>query len=121
MKYAKKLKKNILYKYIEMANYVADNTPFPRVREIKDSMNDMEWTMGYKDKLTNRPKGTGNSVLGVTTKNDPHRARGKRAVLIEFEEVGSFTSFLTTWAVVAAVIGIHNILEIIVSKKLVNQ
>ncbi len=92
-------KDGVLNKYIDMINFVADHTPFPRTRELKDSMNSMEWKMGYKDKLTNRDKGVQNTVMGVTLKNDPHRARGKRGVLIEWEEVGSFANFLTAWGV----------------------
>lgn len=93
------IKDGVLNKYLDIINFCAENTPFPRNRELKDSLNDMEWKMGYKDKVTNRPKGVMNTVMGVTLKNDPHRARGKRGVLIEWEEVGSFTNFLTAWGV----------------------
>ena len=89
----------VLNKFMDVIDFCADHTPFPRTRELKDSLNDMSWKMGYKDKTTNRPKGVQNSVIGVTLKNDPHRARGKRGVLIEWEEVGSFTNFLTAWGV----------------------
>lgn len=92
-------KDGVLNKYLDMVNFCAEHTPFPRTRELKDSINDMQWTMGYKDKLTNQPKGVQNSVMGVTLKNDPHRARGKRGILIEWEEVGSFSNFLTAWGV----------------------
>lgn len=92
-------KDGVLNKYLDIVDHCAEHTPFPRVRELKDSINTMEWRMGYKDKVTNKPKGTQNSVFGVTLKNDPHRARGKRGVLIEWEEVGSFSNFLTAWGV----------------------
>jgi len=92
-------KDGVLNKYLDILNFLAVNTPFTSVREIKDSINDMQWTMGYKDANTNKPKGMLNTVMGVTLKNDPHRARGKRGVLIEWEEVGSFTNFLTAWGV----------------------
>ena len=89
----------VLNKFVNIIGFLADNTPFPRVRELKDSINDMEWVMGYKDKHTNLPKGTQNLVKGVSLKNNVNRARGKRAVLIEWEEVGSFTNFLTAWQI----------------------
>lgn len=93
------IKDGVLNKYLDMVNFCGEHTPFPRTRELKDSMNEMQWTMGYKDKVTNQPKGVQNSVMGVTLKNDPHRARGKRGILIEWEEVGSFSNFLTAWGV----------------------
>lgn len=93
------IKDGVLNKYLDIINFCAEQTPWSRVRELKDSLNDMQWVMGYKDKSTNKPKGVQNQVMGVTLKNDPHRARGKRGVLIEWEEVGSFTNFLTAWGV----------------------
>ena len=93
------IKDGVLNKFLDIINFCAEQTPFPRTREIKDSINDMHWEMGYKDPDTNKPKGVQNVAMGVTLKNDPHRARGKRGVLIEWEEVGSFTNFLTAWGV----------------------
>ena len=92
-------KDGVLNKFLDIVNFCSTHTPFPRTRELKDSMNEMQWIMGYKDKKTNKPQGVQNVVMGVTLKNDPHRARGKRGVLIEWEEVGSFTNFLTAWTV----------------------
>lgn len=92
------IKDGVLNKYLDIINFLAETTPFPSARE-KDSINDMHWIMGYKDPETNKASGVQNQVMGVTLKNDPHRARGKRGVLIEWEEVGSFTNFLTAWGV----------------------
>lgn len=93
------IKDGVLNKFLDIVNFCSEHTPFPSSRELKDSLNDMEWKMGYKDPETNQPAGVQNNVMGVTLKNDPHRARGKRGVLIEWEEVGSFTNFLTAWGV----------------------
>lgn len=93
------IKDGVLNKYLDIINFCSSYTPFPSSRELKDSLNDMEWKMGYKDPSNNQPAGVQNNVMGVTLKNDPHRARGKRGVLIEWEEVGSFTNFLTAWGV----------------------
>lgn len=92
-------KDGVLNKFLAMADFCAENTPFPRLRELKNSINDMEWKMGYKDKTKSSDAGIKNSVTGVTLGNDPHRARGKRGILIEWEEVGSFSNFLTAWGV----------------------
>lgn len=92
------IKDGVLNKYLDILNFCAESTPFPSARE-KDSLNSMEWKMGYKDPETNKSKGVQNEVIGVTLKNDAHRARGKRGVLFEWEEVGSFTNFLTAWGI----------------------
>lgn len=93
------IKDGVLNKYLDIINFCSNHTPWPGTRELKDSLNDMEWKMGYKDPETNQPAGVQNSVMGVTLKNDSHRARGKRGALIEWEEVGSFTNFLTAWGI----------------------
>src|SRR5690606_4270693 len=46
---------------------------------------------------TGLEEGTKNQVMGVTLKNDPERARGKRGVLIEWEEFGKFNDSLKAW------------------------
>ena len=93
------IKDGVLNKFVDIVDFCGEHTPWPRVRELKDSVNDMQWIMGYKDSRTARRQGVQNSVTGVTLKNDPHRARGKRGILIEWEEVGSFSDFLTAWGV----------------------
>lgn len=90
-------KDGVLNKFISILDFNGSNTPFPRRRELKDSFNAMHWIMGYKDPDTNLDKGTKNQVMGVTLKNDPERARGKRGVLIEWEEFGKFSNALKAW------------------------
>lgn len=90
-------KDGVLNKFVSIVDYCGSNTPFPRRRELKDSWNNMHWIMGYKDPETGLEKGTKNQVMGVTLKNDPERARGKRGVLIEWEEFGKFNDALKAW------------------------
>ena len=54
----------------------------------------MNWTMGYFDLDTQTRKGTLNEVLGVSSKDDDSKLRGKRAALIGIEEFGSFPNLL---------------------------
>jgi hypothetical protein len=54
----------------------------------------MTWTAGYIDLDTNTRKGTLNEVLGVSSKDDESKLRGKRGVLIGIEEWGSFPNLL---------------------------
>ena len=92
-------KDGVLNKFLSIADFCAINTGFPGNRSLKDSMNDMQWKMGRKDNVTGTDVGTLNEVMGVTLKNDPEKARGKRGSLIEWEEAGKFDNFLTAWGI----------------------
>lgn len=92
------IKDGILNKFLDNINWCAKHTPFPRNR-LKDSLDSMVWTMGYKDKTTQRVSGTENEVVGVSLKNDPQKARGKRACRIQWEEFGKFPHVLTAWQI----------------------
>mgnify|MGYP003587763647 CR=1 FL=1 len=48
----------------------------------------MTWIMGYKDTELDIEAGTLNSILGVSSKDDESKLRGKRAVFIGIEEFG---------------------------------
>lgn len=80
-------KDGVLNKFISMANFCAEHTQFPRKR-LKSSLQDMVWKMGYKDLELDIEKGTQNSVLGVSSKDDESKLRGKRAAFIGIEEFG---------------------------------
>ena len=43
----------------------------------------MNWVMGYRDADLNIEKGTQNQVLGVSSKDDESKTRGKRAVFTQ--------------------------------------
>ena len=92
-------KDGVLNKFVTMIDFTGTNTPFPRRKDLKDSWNLMHWIMGYKDNESGGEKGTKNEVMGVTLKNDPERARGKRAILIEWEEFGKFPNALKAWTI----------------------
>ena len=96
-------------KYIQGANqlldmfqyyidFCANNTEFPRQR-ITSSLQNLAWTMGYVDSETNTRKGTENSVIGVTSKDDESKLRGSRGVLYLLEEAGSFPRLLNLYQV----------------------
>jgi hypothetical protein len=93
------IKDGILNKFVANIDFVATHTPFPRVRSLKDSLNDMHWRMGRKDTKTSTEIGILNEVIGVTLKNDPQKARGKRGNLVLWEEAGKFDDFLTAWGI----------------------
>lgn len=85
-------------KYIQGANqlldmfqyyidFCADNTEFPSQR-LTSSLQNMQWTMGYLDVDSGTRKGTQNSVMGITSKDDESKLRGSRGVLYLLEEAG---------------------------------
>lgn len=86
-------KDGVINKFITMIDFLADNTQFPKIR-LKNSMQELTWIMGYKDLELDINKGTLNQVLGVPVKDDPSKARGKRAADILIEEFGSFPNLL---------------------------
>ena len=96
-------------KYIQGANQVldmfqyyidfcADNTEFPAQR-LTSSLQNMQWTMGYLDVDSGTRKGTLNSVIGITSKDDESKLRGSRGVLYLLEEAGSFPRLLNLYQV----------------------
>lgn len=91
-------KDGVLNKFVSMANFCAEHTQFPR-RRLKSSLQDMVWKMGYKDLELDIEKGTQNSVLGVSSKDDESKLRGKRAAFIGIEEFGTFPRLIDLYNV----------------------
>ena len=91
------LKDGTLSKFEPMINFIAENTEFPRLR-LANSAQEMFWQSGYVDEF-GRKKGSLNSVMGVSSKDDSGKLRGKRGH-IYFEEMGSFPNLLEIFDVV---------------------
>lgn len=87
-------KDGTLTKFTPMVDFCADNTEFPRLM-LKRSSNDMIWQMGYKNANGNA-KGSLNSVMAVSVKDDEGKIRGKRGFVL-FEEMGNFKGFRAVW------------------------
>ena len=90
-------KDGILNKFVSMIDFVSESSKmFPSAR-FKNSIGDMNWVMGYQDADSGVTKGTKNEVIGVSSKDDPDKIRGKRSNRLIFEEFGNFPKFLDTW------------------------
>ena len=87
-------KDGTLSKFTPMIDFVAQHTEFPRLM-YKRSQAEMTWIMGYKNKNGNI-KGSLNSVLGLSVKDDEGKIRGKRGFIL-FEEMGNFSRFREVW------------------------
>jgi len=77
-------------KYID---FMAINTEWPSKKLINSTQN-LQWKMGYKDLDTEAERGTLNSVIGITSKDDESKLRGSRGVLYLIEEFGTFPRLL---------------------------
>ena len=77
----------ILNKFQSYVDFLVLNTEFPAKR-LKNSMQDMQWKMGYIDLDSGAQKGSLNEVIGVSAKDDPAKIRGKRLHFIVVEEFG---------------------------------
>lgn len=71
-------KDGVLNKFLSSIDFCAEHTQFPSKR-LKSSMQEMYWKMGYLDAETGVSKGTENEAIGVSTKDDSSKVRGKRA------------------------------------------
>lgn len=87
-------KDGTLTKFTPIIDFCAANTEFPRLM-VKRSTNEMIWQMGYKNSNGNI-KGSLNSVMAVSTKDDEGKVRGKRGFVL-FEEMGSYKGFKEVW------------------------
>lgn len=90
-------KDGTLNKFLSMADFCAENTQFPR-RRLKSSLQEMTWTMGYKDVDTGIEKGILNTVMGVSSKDDESKMRGKRAHIF-VDEFGVFPRLIDAYNV----------------------
>lgn len=79
-------------KFVPIKSFLAEHTQFPR-RMLTDSPNKMSWRSGYKDKLTGAEVGDQNILLGLSSKDDVGKIRGKRGYIL-FEEFGSFLNLI---------------------------
>lgn len=92
------IKDGTLNKFEAMIDFCAQNTQFPSKR-LKNSLDKMNWIMGYTDLETGTKMGTKNEVLGVTSKDNISKLRGKRSVFLGIEEFGTFPNLSDLYTV----------------------
>lgn len=79
-------KDGTLSKFAPMVDFCRENTPFPNSL-LKNAAREMSWQMGYIDKETDTKKGSLNTVMGVSVKDQVGKLRGKRGYIL-VEEYG---------------------------------
>ena len=92
-------KDGTLNKFVEMIDFQSQYTQFPSKR-LRSSLQDMQWKMGYVDLDSGAQRGTLNEVIGVSSKDDPDKLRGKRSTKIVIEEFGNFPKVVDTYRVI---------------------
>lgn len=90
--------KGIWGKILDNLDWLADNTPLPRMRAVDRRNNVMELQLGYNDEHGIR-RGLQSSVFGISLKDNPDKARGTRGPLIHYEEDGLFPNLENAWNV----------------------
>ena len=89
--------KGIWGKVLDTLDWIADNTPFSKLRLVNDLKN-MTVQLGYQDEYGVR-KGLLSTVFGISLKDNPEKARGIRGPLIHYEEDGLFPNLEKAWGV----------------------
>jgi len=79
-----------------MIDFIADNMEFPSHR-LRNSLIEMQWEMGYQDVDSGIKKGTLNTTIGISAKDNPDAIRGKRSHRLIYEEFGCFSRFIDTY------------------------
>lgn len=88
-------KDGTLSKFVPMIDFTARETQFPR-RRLVSAQQKMQWVMGYRDMDTGTDRGSLNQVIGVSSKDDEAKLRGKRGDIL-IEEMGSFPKLLSIY------------------------
>lgn len=92
-------KDGTLNKFIEMTDFSAEYTQFPSKR-LKSSIQEMTWKMGYMDMTAGVNKGTLNEIIGVSSRDDVDKLRGKRSTKIFVEEFGNFPKIIDIYRII---------------------
>lgn len=88
----------ILDMFVYYINFCGQHTEWPS-RKLTESLQNLQWTMGYTDLDTGTRRGTENAVTGITSKDDESKLRGTRGVLYLIEEMGTFPRLLNLYSV----------------------
>lgn len=94
-------KDGLLSKAWEMMSFIDKYTAWGKRRQKIDQATHKKASFLYKDPSSDITieDGWGSEVIGVSLKNDPQKARGKRGKLILWEEAGKFPNLKQSWQI----------------------
>ena len=89
----------ILTKAWDLLDFMDEHTAWAKKRSVDTKMHKRAGVI-VTDEMGNKTEvGYKSEIIGVTLKNDPNKARGKRGKLILWEEAGSFKDILQAWTI----------------------
>lgn len=89
------IRDGILSKAWANMSFLDQHTPWKKLRQVKKDM--MHRRASY---IANGiEKGYMSEIIGITMKDEPEKARGKRGKLILWEEAGKFSNLLKAWQI----------------------
>lgn len=94
----KLIKDGTLNKFVDVIDFCAEHTQYPSLR-LKNSIEKMQWKMGYQDLNTGTEKGTQNEIMGNAASEKAGKNRGKRSRVFIYEEIGEWLGFIDSWAI----------------------
>jgi len=94
------IKDGVLTKAWDGQDFLDQNTAWYKKRQVKNTMMWRRASFLQKDETgVDLELGYKSEIMGVTLKNDPQKARGKKGKLIIFEEAGKFRNLLQVWQI----------------------
>lgn len=94
------IKDGILSKAWDLLAFIDKHTAWGKKRQKIDQIMHKKASLVTKDEFGNEIEtGFKSEIQGVTLKNDPQKARGKRGKLILWEEAGKFRDILQAWQI----------------------
>jgi len=94
------IKDGILTKAWDGMDFLDQHTAWYKKRQVKNTMMWRRASFLQKDDTgVDVELGYKSEIMGVTLKNDPQKARGKKGKLIIFEEAGKFRNLLQVWQI----------------------
>ena len=94
------VKDGVLTKAWDGMDYLDQHTAWYKKRQVKNTMMWRRASFLQKDDTgVDIELGYKSEIMGVTLKNDPQKARGKKGKLIIFEEAGKFRNLLQVWQI----------------------
>lgn len=92
-------KDGILTKAWDMMDFVDEHTAWTKKRQRVDTKMHKRASYITDSDGTKVEVGYKSEIIGITLKNDPQKARGKRGKLVLWEEAGKFPGLLAAWQV----------------------
>ncbi len=90
----------ILSKAWDLMDFIDEHTAWAKKRQAVNTKLHRRASILTTDEMGNKIEiGYKSEIIGVSLKNEPNKARGKRGKLILFEEAGSFRDILQVWQI----------------------